>query len=488
MTISTSSEPNEPPPSIKFQAIVSSCIIFGTIGIVVFLNSLKKGPSMIGENTNGTEGTLVEIIRVKPFDQDIKINISGLVIPFREITIAAEVTGPITEKSQNCRAGQFVKSTENEYLLKIDSQRYQLAKDRVLAEINEANARLKKAEDELTGESKILELTIDDQQSQEQEWKRRKLLFESAAISETEWVVAQKNFNAAKKALASQQNRINSLKNEMTALNSLVILKQNQLEVAEIDLDNATVRAPGTGVIVSTKVEKNDFVQPGSSLFVFEDTSEAEVRCDLRVDQLQSVLDTQTAAEEGLQFELPKLPATIRYQRNDIVYEWEGILDRYDGLGLDERTRTAPCLVRVKKTLSKSGNLTLVRGMFVTVELNLGKKNGLLDIPAKGLRADKTVWRMQDNRLRIVPVKVFSFYSLGRDGQRAVIHHRPDDFTVGHQLITSPIPLPSDNMKLRIANPNELESEIQDISKINSDTAVDGFQPAKPSGPNGSKS
>ena len=224
-------------------------------------------------------------------------------------------------------------------------------------------------------------------------------------------------------------------------------------EEAEVDFKKAVIHAPSRGVIISDDVQKDDFVQVGKSLLVFEDTSAIEVRCDLRSDQLQSVLDSAGEATDGGDpFSLPPLEARIRYEGNGHVFEWAGVLDRYDGLGLNEKTRTAPCRILVRNTKSLSGNRTLVRGMYVSVQLNLGKQEDLLALPAEAIKAGNVVWLVEQDKLQERVVRVVNRMSDSEGREMAIIQAGTAGLSRGLKAIVSPIPQPTIGMPLRSRN------------------------------------
>lgn len=455
-----------------FQVVVSSILFFGTIAIVILLVNLKTLPS---KDQDGRRAPLVECVTVAPYKENINISVSGIAVPFREINIAAEVTGAITAKTKACESGQFVK--EGTELLSIDSEKYQLAKDRLVAELAEAEARQNKAKAELEGALAILELLDRDLTIQTTEYKTRESLFQNNAISKTEWTTSQRAMIAAENAKKVQSNRVATLEADLSAQKSLVALKKIQQEEAEIDFKKATITAPSDGVIIAESVQEDDFVQAGTPLLVFEDTSSVEVKCDLRADQLQTVLDAKTDhSDDNSRFKLPPLVAKITYEGNNETLEWEGVLIGYDGFGLDERTRTAPCRILVSDTKSKTGNRTLVRGMFVSVELIVGEQKGLLAIPAIALRAGNVVWvkewytppnadesiKESDKKpywaLRKRFVRVMNRNGLG-DKEIAIIKSDPKGLQAGQSVILTPIPQPTDLMKLRVKTNDATDSD-----------------------------
>ena len=466
---------------LVFQFVASCLLFFGTIGVVVFLVSLKTSPKEI---TDVREAPLVKCVTVSPYSEDVNISISGIATPFREINIAAEVTGAITYKSDLCQSGRYV--TAGTKLLEIDSRKYQLARDRLASELEEVEARKKRAEVELAGAREILKLLVDDLQFQSTENQTRENLFKNNAISETELTNSRRSLITAMNAEKTQRNRVATLEADVTAQTSLVALKKVQQEEAKIDFEKATIKAPSNGVIITENVQLGDFVQAGAPLLLFEDTSAILVKCDLRADQLQTVLDAKKnktdagndQTNEQNRFKLPRLNAKITYSSNDEKFEWTGTLERYDGLGLDERTRTAPCLIKVSNPKSKTGSRTLVRGMFVSVELAIGEQKGLLSIPAETVRAGNVVWVNQNETLKKQKIKVLNRVT-SKDGKEIVILKADENgLKVGQSIVLSPIPQPTDQMKLRVISEDQEQGETDAFNKANiKDESVSKSEP-----------
>lgn len=462
-----------------FQVVASCILFFSTIAVVIILVRQKTSPKEI---TDVRQAPLVKCVTVAPYSEEVNISISGIATPFREINIAAEVTGAITFKSDFCQSGRYV--TAGTELLKIDSRKYQLAKDRLISELAEADAQEKRAEVELEGARGILKLLVDDLQFQSTENQTREKLFKNNAISETELTNSRRSLITAMNAEKTQRNRVATLEADLTAQKSRVALKKVQQEEAQIDFEKATITAPSDGVIITENVQLGDFVQASAPLLIFEDTSAIQVKCDLRADQLQTVLDAKQTAPDAQtdqtnlrnRFKLPPLNAKIIYASNNEEFEWTGVLDRYDGLGLDERTRTAPCLIKVTETKSKSnpksktGTRILVRGMFVSVELGIGEQNGLLAIPAETVRAGNVVWVNQNKKLKKQKIKVLNRVT-AKDGSEIVIVKSDENgLQVGQSIVLSPIPQPTDQMTLRVMNE---DGEQADTDAANENNTTD---------------
>jgi hypothetical protein len=179
------------------------------------------------------------------------------------------------------------------------------------------------------------------------------------------------------------------------------------------------------GVIVTDLVEEDDYVRKGTSLVTIEDTSKVEVRCHLRVDELywlwnQMGLGPGEARESGPQsgYQIPKAPVTVVYRLAGRDYAWQGVLSRYEGIGLDESTRTVPCRVLVEaprdgRVLDEEGRLVectgppaLVRGMFVTVKIHAQPTARLMEIPEAAVRPGNRVWLVREGKLAVVEANV----------------------------------------------------------------------------------
>ena len=67
---------------------------------------------------------IVETVSVKVHNGGLTIEANGVVVPYREITLSAQVAGNITLKADQCRAGKYV--AKGKVLLQIDPQDYEL--------------------------------------------------------------------------------------------------------------------------------------------------------------------------------------------------------------------------------------------------------------------------------------------------------------------------------------------------------------------------
>ena len=238
-----------------------------------------------------------------------------------------------------------------------------------------------------------------------------------------------------------------------------------RLRQAQRDFKQTTIVAPVAGVVVTDAVELDGFVQQGTQLVVIEDTSAAEVRCNLKMDELGWLFDMQNeptadpANPINPEYELPEVPVTVSYTLGTHRYDWEGHVSRFDGVGLDQKTRTIPCRIEVphprefrvdgETAIQKSrGPRTLMRGMFVSVTAHVWPRTPLLAIPEKALKPGNRVWQVQDGTLQVVPVEV-----LWRKRGHVLIAATATPLNAGDPLVVSPLtnPQPGTSVKIQRA-------------------------------------
>ncbi len=151
-------------------------------------------------------------------------------------------------------------------------------------------------------------------------------------------------------------------------------------------------------------------------------------------------------------------------------YVWQGQLDRYDGLGLDERTRTAACRVvvdqpRQVRPADRGGPPALMRGMYVSIRIQVAPQTPLLEIPESSLRPGNVVWRVRSGELAIVPVHFVAVPppDSHRDTHGSVLVHVSgpggqvsDRLQPGDQVVISPLAFVRTGMKLQVTAADEV--------------------------------
>ena len=401
---------------------------------------------------------LVETIDVETSPDGLEINIDGLVVPYREISLAAEVSGRVATKTAACEAGHYV--TKDTLLFELDPRDYELEVKRLKLEVKQADADLAELKVETENAQALLDLSDEEVALQKRQLERVTKIFERNASSASTMDDARRAELTARNTRQLQKNQLDKLQTHQLKMMQAKELATARLEQAELNLSRTKIVAPIDGVIVSEHVEEDTFVQAGSQLVTIDDTSKAEVQCNLRVEELRWVWDQagkRSAGEPvipGQRYRLPKLPVTVTYKLGDRRYTWQGYLSHYDGLGLDQRTRTVPCRIVVEEpreaidennpSSSAAQAPVLLRGMFVNVAMQIQPEQPLLQVPERAIRPGNVVWRYDDGKLKVTPVKVARLMK-----DTAILEPSISGLQSKQQVIVSPLAVAIDGMAVK---------------------------------------
>jgi RND family efflux transporter MFP subunit len=444
--------------SLAVEAVrIGAPVAILVAGLVAFLalRSLKELPVRAEERA---DVPVVETIVVAAHDGGLDFTVDGVVVPYREIDLAAEVSGRIAKRADVCRAGNYV--ARGTALIEIDDRDYLLEAERLERELTQAAVALRELEVEMLNTENLAKLAREQLALQRRELKRQQELAGKRIVTETDLDKAKREELTAINSLLTQENLLQLLRTRRNRLESARDLCRSQHEKAQLDLSRTKVVAPIDGVIIREMVEADSYVQKGTSLVKIEDTSAVEVKCNLRMEELywlwaQAAGSGDDPASATRDYQIPPAPVTVSYELAGRRYEWQGVLSRFDGIGVDERTRTVPCRVLVDRPreVQTSGHEggdgavgppALVRGMYVAVSVHAQPRTALLQIPQQALQPGNRVWQVADGRLTVRRVRVADATE-----ERVLVYAEPAGMQAGMKLISSPLAAIFDGMAVR---------------------------------------
>ena len=420
---------------------------------------------------------LVQTVPLAEHDGQLDMQVDGIVVPFREVSLAAEVSGRITRKEDVCRPGRIVpKGTP---LLEIDPRDYELRVRRYQTQLEQSQSSI----NELDVESKNTELLVrlaeeDVELNRAEVYRLKNLNVGAVAVSDLDQ--AKRAELASRNALQTLNNQLQLLRARQNRLASTEKLAQTELEQAQLDLTRTRLISPIDGVVVKESVEQDSFVEKGSPLVIIEDTSAVEVRCNLKMDQVTwlwrqaSAVESSTSPQAG--YQVPATPVTVRYRMSGHEFLWPGILSRYEGIGLDERTRMVPCRVLVTDPRgTPSGDKPLdsdplppplVRGMYVSMTLHISPNVPLGRVPEIAVRPGKTIWVVRDNRIKIIrDVRLVELIdgpsTSGLASKQWLVELAGTELRPHDEVVVSPLNFVTDGLEVR-RQKNEVDHSLGD--------------------------
>ncbi len=451
--------PNARTEILKY--LCSTIIIAAAVGSYFFLSSLAEKPA-----TQDSTALIpqVSIETVKPYFGAIDLVVPGAVKAHREVKIAAEVVGKIVTKYPEFQAGNFVLAGTP--LAEIDAKDYQADLKSLTAEVQQAEKRIIENQRQIEGEARNLELAQQDYEIQLRDFKRTERL--SDALSRSEVDQARRALNAAKTNLTTRENALVLLKAAAVRLESALELTNSQLEKSELNLGRVSITAPTDGVIVSEMIQENDYVAPGTAIAMFEDVSVAEVVCNLTSTELNWIRKNSKPDPNQpfpkdprlIAYQLPKTDVTI-FESDDAEATWKGTLERFNGIGRDEITKTVPCRIIVPNPITETefGPRALVRNMFVKCRVEVytsssDQSQNLLAISEMALQPGNFVWKVVQGKLESAKIEIIDRTQSIVDGEKVgVVVIRPinNSITSGDAVVVTPLSQPINGTVVNIA-------------------------------------
>ena len=322
-------------------------LLVGVAGFL-WLAGQKKSPA---REASRVSKPMVETQPVKLYQGGLEIATDGVVVPFREIQIAAEVDGIVVRKSSVCRSGYFVKA--DTLLLVLEKTDYEKEVERLRAQLREAEASLKELEVNLTNTQSLLDLAKSELEIKRRNYTRIERLYGRGVATDADADKAREELISAETNVQTLENQLRTQQASRARLQAARDRIKVQLEKALVNLKRTEIYAPTDGVIVKDAVEQGDFVRRGTVVVRIQDTSAVEVKCNLKPSQMAWVWASVDMPGNQLKpieaYELPPLPVTVVYTVNGQQYQWQAHLERYEGIGMDDQTRMVPCRVLVDK-------------------------------------------------------------------------------------------------------------------------------------------
>jgi HlyD family secretion protein len=281
------------------------------------------------------------------------ITANGKIQPEKEVKITPDVSGEIVELT--VREGDHVE--KGQLLLRIKPDIYISQKDRSMAAISSARARLAQAEAQYI--------------QAELSYKRTKQLFDEQTISKSEFEQAEASYSVAKA--------------EVDAAKYSVISAEASLKEANETLIKTSIYAPMTGTVSMLLVELGERVagtgmMAGTEMLRVADLSRMEAQVEVNENDIPRVKLGDTATIE--------VDAYVDYKFRGIVTEMANSA-KTTGVSADQVTNfdvKILVLPESYKDLTDKGNTHPLRpGMSATVDIRTEIKPGIITVPIQSV-------------------------------------------------------------------------------------------------------
>ncbi len=422
---------------------ISTLVVLGMgVGGMRVLMSLRKPPL---RQALEEAGKLVRVLTVQTQEAPVTIEGFGTVRAKTEWRVVPEVSGPLVQVSPYMRAGLHVKT--GELLFEIDPRPYQLAVQRIRAQIERDRKEIALLQQQQRNHTAMLRIAQRNLTISEAELRRDDALVRKGTISARERDRQRQSRNAAEQAVQTVQNNLHLIEPQIAKMEATIAVSKVQLADAELHLEKTRLSAPVDAQVVSSSLDRGEYVQAGQEVAKLYDTAAVEIPIAIPLDELRWFPALSPAAlRNGVRptGEAPLLPtAIVHWQSGEQAYTWQGHVGRWEA-GLDARTRTVTLVIEVQepwKSFRPGQQPPLQPGMFCRIAIVAKRVPESVVIPRTALRRDNTVFLVQDGTLAVRLVDV--------------LHVQKDHVIIaaglrqGDRLIVSPLTTPVLGMKLR---------------------------------------
>jgi RND family efflux transporter MFP subunit len=230
----------------------------------------------------------VATVRMVPPGRPAVLNASGYVTPRRRATIAAKITGRVTEvfaeEGMRVKTGQVLATLDD----------------------SDAKARLRSAEAEQTATAAALADLRVNLANAERDRRRLEALWKDGAVSE--------------QSVDQARTAVESLRARMALAEEQVRAAGARAKVAEQDLENTVIRAPFAGLVVSKDAQRGEMVSPISAgggftrtgIATIVDMTSLEIEVDVNESSLAKVTPDQPVQAVLDAYPDWKIPARVR--------------------------------------------------------------------------------------------------------------------------------------------------------------------------------
>ena len=361
------------------------------LGILVLIWMAKgRQPPLQAEPAEPTR--TVRVIEAPLLDLIPSAEGYGPVQPAKVWTAVSQVAGRVVSIHPKLREGEIL--PQGTQLLRIDPVDYELALAQSRAELAELAVQEQNANASLDIEQRNLELARQDLE------RKRKLVQQGTT--------SQSTADEAERAMLATRSAVQNLKNTLSLIPTKRSLLQARVDRSARDLEYTTILAPFNLRVANLKVEKDQFVSTGKTLFEGDAVDRVEIEAQVAMSALRRLfLGRQTMKLDltRLNEQLPEmvgLDPLVRLDLGNYVAEWQAEFVRFDDT-VDPHTRTMGVVVAVDRPFDKirpGYRPPLSKGMFVQVVLRGKSQAPRVVLPRSAVRGGVVLVADAENRLR----------------------------------------------------------------------------------------
>ncbi len=202
-------------------------------------------------------------------DLEVPLDLSGVLVPSQTVDVSSKISGKVI--SLGFTAGQTV--NEGDILIQLDSESIRGQLMQAEASLKAARAAALAAENQ----AGLAEINLNKAQ---RTYEQMKTLFEAGAVSENQMNDTQASLDTA------QTQYQNASGPALTQVQAAIDAAQANVMNLNIQLENATIRSPISGVLAARNIDVGEVLSPGVSVISIIDNSVLKLKTTINQETL----------------------------------------------------------------------------------------------------------------------------------------------------------------------------------------------------------
>ncbi len=385
-------------------------IIVGVVILVIAVRN-RVTPEKVPESELART---LRVITVEQMDFQPRAIGYGTARPAQVWQAIAEVKGRVVKLHSDLKSGSFVQ--KDSLLVLVDDTDTKLAISRLDADIAKADSSISELNANRTNFEASVELERQALKVAEDELTRNERLLDSNAGSQAEVDSQRRAVIAQRQKVQSIVNSLNLMPSQLQAAKANLAVSNANLAEKKRDLDRIEIRAPFDCRIGPVKLELNQFLSAGSTLFEAQAISAVEIEAQVAVKNMR-LLFNEKLREQDLRSGQTEMNqnAVKRYFDLDVIVSYSAGSERAERKAtferlreeLDSQTRSLGVIVAIKDPFKSLLNgPPPASGTYCEVELRGKLLKNQIVVPRSAIHTEHVYVLDKENRLRRRKVKI----------------------------------------------------------------------------------
>jgi len=386
-------------------------VIIG-LGVLISITLIKSRAPL---QHAGTEmpSKVVDIIKVKRLPFSAKVTAFGNVEPTVTLKTLAEVSGKISYMHPDLNQGNSIAA--GTIVLRIDPEDYEVTLKQTQADLSANKSSLKQLQVEQQTTRRSLELAKKNLQVGEKELERIRSVWERKLIARSTLDAEAQKIIQLRQQVSELQGQLNSYASRKASVQAQITRSKEQVKGQKTTLGRTEISMPFNARIGEVPIEKNQFVNVGTTLFEALDIKGVEINAQLPILHMRSLVshlegktfDSPTMGITGEMLARLNLSARVKLVGDMPDAWWDAKVLRFSE-SIDPTRRTLGIVVGVDRPYEKvipGHRPPLMKGMFTAVELHAPLQE-IIVIPRKAIHHGRVYVVDKNNQLQIKAIDI----------------------------------------------------------------------------------